>query len=249
MSRTRPKAVGRQELPKAGLAALGAIIIVLAACSGTASDNKSNPSPTPPTAAATTAPTAPPAAASTGPHRCGDEANAPGPSIARVQRTGARQYSKAPETVINTSKSYTATIDTDKGQIVAELAAKDVPRTTNNFVFLACAGFYDGLIFHRVVREPSPFVIQGGDPRGNGSGGPGYAIPDEFSPTWKHGLGALAMANSGPNTNGSQFYITLSPQPGLDNRYSVFGRVTAGLDVAEAIRQGDKILRIDIEEK
>ena len=241
--------MGRQELPKASLAALGAIVMVLAACGGTSGEEKQTPSPAPPTAAATAAPTAPPASASTGPHRCGDDANAPGPSIARVQRTGARQYSRAPETVINTGKSYTATIDTDKGQIVAELAAKDVPRTTNNFVFLACAGFYDGLIFHRVVREPSPFVIQGGDPLGNGTGNPGYAIPDEFSPIWKHGLGALAMANSGPNTNGSQFYITLSPQSGLDNRYSVFGRVTSGMEVAQAIRQGDKILRIDIEEK
>ncbi len=163
--------------------------------------------------------------------------------------------------VIDPNKSYTAIIDTTKGQIVAELAAKDVPVTTNNFVFLSCSGFYDGLMWHRVVPG---FVIQGGDPKGDGTGGPGYRINDEFSPNWKHGLGALAMANAGPNTNGSQFYITESPQPSLDGHYSVFGRVITGMDVVQSIKciqpspatgaqggcaQGEKIVKIDIEEK
>src|SRR6185436_6689291 len=137
-------------------------------------------------------------------------------------------YSSAPPAVIDSAKKYTGVIQTVKGEIRVDLAAKDVPKTTNNFVFLACEGFYDGLTFHRV--EPN-FVIQGGDPNGNGSGGPGYSIPLEISPAWRHTTGALAMARSSdPNSAGSQIYITLSPQASLDDKYAVFGKVTSGLD-------------------
>ena len=168
-------------------------------------------------------------------------------TIADLQRTGQRQFSSPPERVIDPNKSYTATIQTDKGDIVIELAAKDAPNTVNNFVYLASVGYYDGLTFHRVISD---FMIQGGDPTGNGTGGPGYKFGDEFSPNWRHsGPGMLSMANAGPGTNGSQFFITHSAQPHLDNRHSVFGKVTSGQDVVNAIRGGDKMNRIDIEEK
>jgi len=168
-------------------------------------------------------------------------------TIADLQRTGNRRFSSPPERVIDPEKSYTATFKTDKGDIVIELAAKDAPNTVNNFVYLASVGYYDGLNFHRVIGD---FMIQGGCPLGTGTGGPGYQFKDEFSPSWKHsGPGMLSMANAGPNTNGSQFFITHSAQPHLDNKHSVFGKVTSGQDVVNAIRQGDKIQRIDIEEK
>jgi peptidyl-prolyl cis-trans isomerase B (cyclophilin B) len=168
-------------------------------------------------------------------------------TIADLQRTGQRQFSSPPERVIDPNKSYTATIQTDKGDIVIELAAKDAPNTVNNFVYLASVGYYDGLTFHRVISD---FMIQGGDPTGNGTGGPGYKFADEFSPNWRHsGPGMLSMANAGPGTNGSQFFITHSAQPHLDNRHSVFGKVTSGQDVVNAIRGGDKMNRIEIEEK
>jgi peptidyl-prolyl cis-trans isomerase B (cyclophilin B) len=169
--------------------------------------------------------------------------------ISDIPRNGQRSFSKAPDRVIDPDKSYTATIQTEHGDIVIDLAAKDAPNTVNSFVYLACSGFYDGLNFHRVITSP-PFMIQGGDPRGNGTGGPGYQFKDEFSPAWRHdGPGVLSMANAGPGTNGSQFFITLAAQPHLDDRHSVFGRVTSGMEAVEAVRQGDKIVRIDIEEK
>lgn len=169
------------------------------------------------------------------------------PTIADIQRTGQRQFRAPPEQVIDTNKSYTATLQTDRGEIVIELAAKDVPNTVNNFVYLACSGFYDGLTFHRVVPN---FVIQGGCPRGDGTGGPGYRFDDEIHPNWRHsGPGMLSMANAGPGTNGSQFFITHSAQPHLDGRHSVFGRVVSGQDVVNAVRQGDKIRRVEIREQ
>ena len=169
------------------------------------------------------------------------------PSIADIERSGNRRYSKQPERVIDPNRSYTATLQTDKGDIVIDLAAKDAPNTVNNFVYLSQAGYYDGLNFHRVI---SNFMIQGGCPLGTGSGGPGYQFKDEFSPNQRHnGPGALSMANAGPGTNGSQFFITHAAQPHLDDRHTVFGHVTSGQDVVNAIRQGDKIKRIDIEEK
>jgi len=146
---------------------------------------------------------------------------------------------------IDTSKQYTATIETKKGDLVLELFAKDVPITVNNFVFLAREGFYDGTTFHRVIPG---FMAQGGDPTGTGSGGPGYSFADEFS-DHTHVIGALSMANAGPNTNGSQFFITYSSQHSLDNRHSVFGQLTDGMDVLRALKNGDTIVRIIIEER
>lgn len=167
-------------------------------------------------------------------------------TIADLQRTGQRRFSAPPERVIDPSKSYTARLETDKGDIVIDLAAKDAPNTVNNFVYLSCVGYYDGLTFHRVIGD---FMIQGGCPLGTGTGGPGYQFADEFSPNLRHdGPGVLSMANAGPGTNGSQFFITHSAQPHLDNRHSVFGKVTSGQDVVNAIQQGDKINKIEIEE-
>lgn len=145
---------------------------------------------------------------------------------------------------IDTSKQYTATIETEKGSIVLELFASDVPVTVNNFVFLAREGFYDGTTFHRVIPD---FMAQGGDPTGTGTGGPGYKFADEFT-KHTHVAEALSMANSGPNTNGSQFFITYSPQPHLDRKHSVFGQLVLGANVLKAIKNGDAIIRITIEE-
>jgi cyclophilin family peptidyl-prolyl cis-trans isomerase len=138
---------------------------------------------------------------------------------------------------IDPKKKYTATLKTDRGDIVIELFADKVPRTVNNFVFLAREGFYDGVTFHRVIRN---FMAQCGDPTGRGSGGPGYQFADEFHPDLKHdGPGILSMANSGPNTNGSQFFITHQATPHLDNRHTVFGKVSRGMDVVLAIPDRD----------
>ena len=153
-------------------------------------------------------------------------------------------YSEQPPMTIDTSKQYTATIETEKGIIVLELFASDVPVTVNNFVFLAREGFYDNTVFHRVIPD---FMAQGGDPTGTGTGGPGYKFADEFT-KHTHVAGALSMANSGPNTNGSQFFITYSPQPHLDRKHSVFGQLVLGANVLKAIKNGDTILRITIEE-
>jgi peptidyl-prolyl cis-trans isomerase B (cyclophilin B) len=170
-------------------------------------------------------------------------------TIADLKRTGERRFRAYPEMVIDPNKTYTARMQTEKGDITLELAAKDAPKTVNNFVFLASVGYYDGLNFHRVITDP-PFMIQGGCPLGTGTGGPGYQFEDEFSPSWRHnGPGMLSMANAGPRTNVSQFFITLAAQPHLDNRHSVFGKVTSGMDAVRAIRQGDKILKVEIEER
>ena len=155
-----------------------------------------------------------------------------------------KTYSAPPPMAIDTSKQYTATIETEKGNLVLELFASDVPMTVNNFVFLAREGFYDGLTFHRVVAD---FVVQGGCPIGDGTGGPGYRFDDEFS-EHTHVTGALSMANSGANTNGSQFFITFTPQHHLDGRHSVFGQLVEGMEVMEGIEPGDVIIRITIEE-
>ena len=126
-----------------------------------------------------------------------------------------------------------ATMKTNMGTMKFQLETEKAPITSENFINLSKKGFYDGLIFHRVIAD---FMIQGGDPEGNGRGGPGYAIKDEFSPDLTHyKAGILSMANSGPNTGGSQFFITLIPTPWLDNKHSVFGRIIEGEDVLEAI--------------
>ena len=170
--------------------------------------------------------------------------------------TVVRRYAAPPEMVIDPEKQYTATIKTEKGDIRVELYPKEAPQTVNNFVFLARNDFYDGLTFHRVIEG---FVAQGGDPTGQGNGGPGYNLPDERN-SLKHEAGALAMAKAGTTTSGSQFYITLAPQPNLDGGYTVFGKVVSGMDVLQSITKrdpqrnpraapGDKIVDITIEER
>lgn len=167
----------------------------------------------------------------------------------------SKQWNKSPEMEIDLKKKYTAHMKTDVGTMVIELFADKTPKTVNNFVFLARQGFYDGVIFHRVIAN---FMAQGGDPTGTGAGGPGYKFADEFHPSLKHDKqGILSMANAGPGTNGSQFFITHVPTPHLDNRHSVFGQVIEGLDVLMAIKPrnpqapeyaGVKILSIEIVE-
>jgi len=138
-----------------------------------------------------------------------------------------------------------ATVETAKGNLVLELFVADVPRTVNNFVTLARDGFYDGLTFHRVIPG---FMAQGGCPTGDGTGGPGYRFDDEIT-DHRHVTGALSMANSGPNTNGSQFFITYAPQPHLDGKHAVFGQLIQGMDVLESLINGDVMIRITIEER
>jgi peptidyl-prolyl cis-trans isomerase B (cyclophilin B) len=158
----------------------------------------------------------------------------------------AKQWSTAPAMEIDTAKTYVATIETNKGTIVLELYPNYAPKTVNNFVFLARQGFYDGVAFHRVI--PS-FVIQGGDPTGTGAGGPGYRFEDEFKGNpLRHESKVISMANAGPGTNGSQFFITHTPQPHLDNRHTVFGKVTSGADVVDAIKVGDVMKTVTISE-
>jgi len=149
----------------------------------------------------------------------------------------AKKYSAPPPMTIDPKKKYTATFKTDKGDFVVELYADKAPQTVNNFVFLARDHFYDGVTFHRVIRD---FMAQGGDPTGTGSGGPGYKFGDEFHPSLKHnGPGILSMANAGPGTNGSQFFITHGPTPHLDNKHTVFGKVTQGMDIVLSIHDRD----------
>ena len=147
---------------------------------------------------------------------------------------------------IDAAKSYTATLDTSRGQIVCQLFAQDAPVTVNNFVFLAREGFYDGTVFHRVIAD---FMIQGGDPTGTGRGGPGYRFADETrgNPN-RHKVGSLSMANAGPNTNGSQFFITHVVTNWQDGKHTVFGQVTSGQDVVNAVQQGDTLNKVTIAE-
>jgi peptidyl-prolyl cis-trans isomerase B (cyclophilin B) len=157
-----------------------------------------------------------------------------------------KQWKNPPPLTIDVKRAYQAQIETDKGTIKVELYAQHAPQTVNNFMFLAREGYYDGVAFHRVIAN---FVIQGGDPTGTGSGGPGYKFADETSGNpLKHETGSLSMANAGANTNGSQFFITHSPQPHLDGKHTVFGKVVAGQEVVAAICPGDKMLRVQIGE-
>ena len=161
-----------------------------------------------------------------------------------------------PSGTLDTSKTYLAHFKTERGEIVAELYADKAPLTVENFVNLARSGFYDGTTFHRVIPG---FMAQGGDPTGTGRGGPGYQFGDEFHADLRHdGAGVLSMANAGPGTNGSQFFITYSATPHLNDRHSVFGRVVEGTDVLNSIRErdpgrdqnpGDRIDTIEIEER
>jgi peptidyl-prolyl cis-trans isomerase B (cyclophilin B) len=157
-----------------------------------------------------------------------------------------QQWSRPPAMQIDVEKTYRATIETNKGTIELELYPQHAPKTVNNFVFLAKEGFYDGVSFHRVIQN---FVIQGGDPTGTGRGGPGYQFEDEVKGNpLTHETGVISMANAGPNTNGSQFFITHAPQPHLNGRHTVFGKVIEGMDVVYAIRQGDKMTSVTISE-
>ncbi|HEY7348879.1 MAG TPA: peptidylprolyl isomerase [Ktedonobacterales bacterium] len=165
-----------------------------------------------------------------------------------------RQYNKAPDLQIDPAKKYRAIMHTDKGDIQIDLFAAQAPQTVNNFVFLAREGFYNGTTFHRVIGG---FMAQGGDPTGTGTGGPGYRFADEPGGlALKHDSeGILSMANAGPNTNGSQFFITYGPTPHLNGKHAVFGRVVGGMNVAKALRErdpqrdrqpGDRLTSIDI---
>ena len=156
------------------------------------------------------------------------------------------KWKNPPEMQIDPGKAYRADIETNRGVIELELYPQHAPKTVNNFVFLSKEGFYDGVSFHRVISD---FMIQGGDPTGTGGGGPGYKFEDEVKGNpLKHETGVISMANAGPNTNGSQFFITHSPQPHLNGRHTVFGKVAKGQDVVNAIQQGDKMLRVEIRE-
>jgi len=178
-------------------------------------------------------------------------------TLIRLEKLKTRQYSEPPPEVIDPFRRYKATVITEGGEIAIELFAELTPLTVNNFVFLAREGWYDGVTFHRVIPG---WAAQGGDPSGTGYGGPGYFIPDELVPTLRFdGAGWVGMANAGPNTNGSQFFITLGPVPEFDGHYTLFGRVTAGLSVAQRLTPrdpntdaeappGDVIITIRIEE-
>jgi len=195
-------------------------MLLLAACGGT--EVTPVPTPTPSVAPTATAIPAMPVLTPT--------------PIAVATTTGGakiKQYSQPPPITLQADKGYVATITTNKGAIVIELLSKEAPKTVNNFVFLARENFYDGVIFHRVIKD---FMLQGGDPTGTGTGGPGYRFEDETVPSLVFDRpGLLAMANAGPNTNGSQFFITVVPTPWLNGRHTIFGRVTEGQDVVEAI--------------
>ena len=154
-----------------------------------------------------------------------------------------KQYSQQPEMQIETNRTYKVLIKTNKGDIKLELNPAEAPTTVNNFVVLARDGFYNGVTFHRVVDG---FVIQGGDPSGNGTGGPGYKFKDEPVKR-RYRAGTVAMANAGPNTNGSQFFICLEDQPGLPPSYTIFGDTVSGMDVVRNIRVGDVMQSVTVE--
>jgi cyclophilin family peptidyl-prolyl cis-trans isomerase len=161
-----------------------------------------------------------------------------------------------PSGKLDTKKSYSAVFSTERGKFEVELYADKTPLTVENFVNLARSGYYNGTTFHRVIPG---FMAQGGDPTGTGRGGPGYQFKDEFHPSLLHNsAGILSMANAGPGTNGSQFFITHGPTPHLDRRHSVFGKVTKGMDIVLSIRErdpmsdrkpGDKLVSVEIVEK
>ncbi|HLL39440.1 MAG TPA: peptidylprolyl isomerase [Rubrobacteraceae bacterium] len=166
-----------------------------------------------------------------------------------------RSYSSPPEMTVSPDKEYYATFRTEKGPVRVRLFADKAPETVNNFVFLAREGYFDGTTFHRVIKD---FMVQAGDPTGTGTGGPGYNIRDEFHEDLRHDRpGILSMANAGPNTGGSQFFITHAATPWLDGRHAVFGEVVEGMDNVYAVRErdpqrdrepGDRIESIEIEE-
>jgi len=158
-----------------------------------------------------------------------------------------KQWKTPPEMQIDTNKTYLVNMETTKGLIELELYPEYAPKTVNNFVFLVREGYYDGVKFHRVINN---FVIQGGDPTGTGAGGPGYKFEDEVRDNpLRHETNVISMANAGPNTNGSQFFITHSPQPHLDGKHTVFGKVVKGSDVVDSIQQGDEMVKVEISQE
>jgi cyclophilin family peptidyl-prolyl cis-trans isomerase len=221
------------------LAAVLAASAVFVACGG-----GSSAEPTATSRPAQPGATAAPTEVAAAPGTCGPA----GSAIAAIPRNNARRFAARPALLIDAAKKYTARMVTARGTIVIELAAAEAPNTVNNFVILACHGFYDGLTFHRVASDPP--VIQGGDPNGDGTGGPGYVFDQEISPSLRHVAGTVSMARTqNPNSNGSQFFIMTGTASHLDGQYNAFGRVTAGMDVVRAIRRGDKILSVSIEEQ
>ncbi len=159
---------------------------------------------------------------------------------------GSKQWDSPPAMAVDPEKAYQVTMETDRGTIELELYPQHAPNTVNNFVFLAKEGFYDGVLFHRVIGD---FMVQGGDPTGTGAGGPGYNFGDEFEGNpLKHESKVISMANAGPNTNGSQFFITHSPQPHLNGMHTVFGKVVEGQGIVDEIRQGDKMVKVEVKE-
>jgi peptidyl-prolyl cis-trans isomerase B (cyclophilin B) len=154
------------------------------------------------------------------------------------------QWSSPPAMQIDAAKDYAVSIETNRGTIELTLYPQHAPNTVNNFVFLAQQGFYDGVKFHRVIAD---FMIQTGDPTGTGRGGPGYRFGDECKGNpLKHERGVISMANAGPNTNGSQFFITHLPTPHLNGKHTVFGKVTKGQDIVDAVRQGDVMVKVTV---
>jgi len=152
------------------------------------------------------------------------------------------QWTLAPAMKIDVTKDYAVSIETNRGTIELTLYPQHAPQTVNNFVFLAQQGYYDGVKFHRVIED---FMIQAGDPTGTGRGGPGYKFADECKGNpLKHERCVISMANAGPNTNGSQFFITHLPTPHLNGKHTVFGKVTKGQDVVDAVRQGDVMVKV-----
>lgn len=164
--------------------------------------------------------------------------------VSEMQSQAPKSYNSPIPMIIDVNKKYTATIKTAKGDLVLELYPKDAPVTVNNFVSLARKGFYNGVTFHRIIPG---FMAQGGDPTGTGTGGPGYKFQDEFSQR-THVKGALSMANSGPNTNGSQFFICYEAQPHLNGKHTVFGQLTSGMDVLTKLVNGEKMTEVVITE-
>ncbi len=158
----------------------------------------------------------------------------------------SKQWNKPPAMQIDIDKTYLVKMETSRGTLELELYPQYAPITVNNFVFLTEQGFYDGVSFHRVIDN---FVIQGGDPTGTGRGGPGYRFEDELvGNPLKHETGVISMANAGPNTNGSQFFITHAPQPHLDGKHTVFGKVVGGQDVIYEIQTGDEMAAVTVEQ-
>jgi len=156
----------------------------------------------------------------------------------------AKKWETPPALTIEVDQVYIVKLETTRGDIQLELYPEHAPKTVNNFVFLVNEAFYDGITFHRVIAN---FMIQGGDPTGTGTSGPGYKFEDELSSNpLKHDSKVISMANSGPNTNGSQFFITHLPQPHLDGKHTVFGKVLQGEDVVDSIQQGDVITKASV---